>query len=98
MTPQQFEDLKRNWYNDPCYDIEGIDDLTEEQRKEAVEYSARMHAEWNAKYTAKVQAVADNYECSYKTAEFIRQLLQELKDIREEVAIWKGYRVHNNID
>ncbi len=57
-TPEQIEDLKRQWKNDPCWDIEeteGFEAYKEELKKFSDEYSEKLREQRTMREAAEVK-------------------------------------------
>lgn len=59
-TPQEIEDLKRNWLSDPCWDIEDTEGF-EEYREELIAFSEQAQKEEQERRNAYYLRLADEY-------------------------------------
>jgi hypothetical protein len=56
-TREEIERLKADWEADPCWDIEDTEGF-EEHREELLAFADEKRAEWDARYRARIAALA----------------------------------------
>ena len=83
-TQEQIQELKQNWFNDPCWDIEETEGF-EEYREELKAYRLQCENKWRDGYKNRIQARADKLECSFELVEFIETLEYRLADMEQKL-------------
>lgn len=56
-TPEEVQNLKKSWYDDPCWDIETTDGF-ENHKEELRQYRMECEEKWDAIYQEKLQKMA----------------------------------------
>lgn len=70
MNREQVENLKKNWKEDPQWDIEDTEGF-EEYHDELLDFRLYCEKEWSEKRIAETNAKAKRLNCSFELAEYI---------------------------
>lgn len=60
-TREEVENLKVNWKNDPCWDLEETGDEFGPYRDELLEFSNKCKKQWDASYRSKRLRAIENF-------------------------------------
>lgn len=83
-TREEIEELKRQWKNDPCWDIEDSEGF-EQHRPELMDYRFMMEEHWNRKEMERKWARADLLGCSPALLQYIEGLEGRLETLESKV-------------
>ena len=93
-TREQVEALKKNWLNDPCWDIYETEEF-EEYRDELLTFQTNMQREWRAEQYCKVFDFAKslgienlgdaNDEPNLELAKYLTRIEQRIRDIESRL-------------
>lgn len=72
-APEEVADLKAQWSDDPCWDLEDTEGF-EAHREELAAYSAAMHRQWHKEERYRIGERAKRLMCSEKLVEYIERL------------------------
>ncbi len=79
-TREDVDRLKAGWEGDPCWDIYDTEGF-EEYRDELKAYQEQREEEWTRAAEQRVQAKADELQCSVKLANYFLGLESRLADM-----------------
>lgn len=87
ISRQQIENLKFNWRNDPCWDIEDTEGF-ESVRNELLAYRLEIEAEWQVRLDRRIESVAIAYDIksNLKLAAIIMHLEDRIRDFERRVS------------
>lgn len=78
-TREQIEDLKRQWRNDPCWDLEDAEGF-EEHRYELSEYAQLMEHKWTRERLEAKLKRADQLGCSPAMVAYLELIEARIKE------------------
>ena len=83
-TRAKIDVLKRQWEDDPCWDIETTEGF-EANREELLAYRLQKEAEWTEAHNNRMLAKADKLGCpgNIRLAEYITRLERQIERINE---------------
>lgn len=85
-TPQEIEDLKHNWLQDPCYDIYDVDGF-EDHREELKRWQKKQEDDWELKRLNELKTFASDLGIpdDLKLARFIRDMSEEISRLKDKL-------------
>lgn len=91
-TREEIEALKKDWFRDPCWDIEDTEGF-EGHRKELAEFHKQSEAKWtedarkrDQAEDARVRARAQELDCAPAVVRLIEDLEAKVKALQDDVA------------
>ena len=82
LIREEVDQLKAQWAHDPCWDIEYTEGF-EEHKEELREYREQKEAQWEKARQDRIQAKADELQCSLPLAEYILILEHTLDEMNQ---------------
>ena len=83
-TQEEIQELKQDWFNDPCWDIEDTEGF-EDHREQLKEYRLQCENKWRDGYKNRIHARADQLKCSFELVEYIERLEYKLDDMERKI-------------
>ena len=85
-TPQEIENLKRNWKNDPCWDIYNTEGF-EAHIEELKEYQREDEEKWQKKQASELQefAIKLGIPDQLTLAQYIKDLEYRLRETNDRI-------------
>lgn len=83
-TEKEIEDLKANWKNDPCWDIEDTDGF-EEHHAELLEWRVEYEKKWTDREAARIETLATLWKCSPELVKKIEMLEHHIETLKREI-------------
>ena len=80
----EIEDLKADWLEDPCWDIETTEGF-EAHKRELKKYRLVIEAKWESNRQARIAEKAKRLNCSLELADYILFLERRLEALEEKV-------------
>lgn len=96
-TPEEIEDLKRNWAADPCWDIEDTEGF-EAHREELLRFSEETQAEWKAERERLVLKRAQKNGVSVEAQQKIDSLGHRAEASQEQAARILTHHLGKHLD
>ena len=89
-TQEEIESLKRNWINDPCYDLEDVDGF-ESVKDELYLWRVEYEQAQNKLEIDRIRKRAGEWGVSLGMVDYIEKLESRLKTTEKKLqAIWEG--------
>ncbi|PKL19582.1 MAG: hypothetical protein CVV49_00665 [Spirochaetae bacterium HGW-Spirochaetae-5] len=85
-TLNEIEELKKNWFNDPCYDIEMTEGF-EDHKEELLNYRLQCENKWREGFQNRLKLKAEKLNCSVELAGYINTLEWQLQDMQKKIDI-----------
>ncbi len=83
-TPEEIEELKRNWFNDPCYDIETTEGF-EYHKEDLLNYRLNCENKWKEGVQNKLKLKAEKLNCSVELAGYIDSLEFTISEMQKKI-------------
>lgn len=84
-TREDVEDLKRNWQQDPCWDLADTEGF-EEYREELAAFQQQYEQRTRADSEAEVAALAARFHCTPELARYLRSQEARIAQLEEQLA------------
>ena len=85
-TREQVDALKKNWKNDPCFDLWDMDEEEFLPYKEELEaYQIQCTRDWINEYQDKVTKKSIKLNCSDAMARYILELETTIEKLKEKI-------------
>jgi len=84
-TREQVDALKKNWKNDPCFDLWNVGEEFLPYMDELMEYHAQCEKGWHDAYFDKLTQMTFRLKCSIELSEYLLELETTIKKLKEMI-------------
>ena len=79
-SDDEISELKRQWQNDPCWDIEDTEGF-EAHSDELKAWREQLEANWQARENSRLAAKAEHFGCSVELVRHLESLLRRIEEL-----------------